>query len=77
MVTVRLFAQLRDLFDAEAVAVEAATVAGLRLALDALRPAAAPLLTRCRVAVNLEFVDDDHAVTPGDEIAVIPPVSGG
>ncbi len=77
MVTVKLFAQMRDLFDADAVAVEARTVAGLRLALDALRPAAAPLLTRCRVAVNLEFVDDDHAVTPADEVAVIPPVSGG
>lgn len=77
MLTVRLFAQLRDLFAADTVRVEAGTVAGLRLALDALRPAAAPLLTRCRIAVNLEFVEDDHAVGPGDEIAVIPPVSGG
>ena len=77
MVTVRLFAQVRDLFGGETVAVEAGSVAGLRLALHALRPAAAPLLTRCRVAVNLEFVDDDHPVTPADEVAVIPPVSGG
>ena len=77
MLTVRLFAQLRDQFDADTVRVEAGTVAGLRLALDALRPAAASLLARCRIAVNLEFVDDDHAVGPGDEIAVIPPVSGG
>ncbi len=77
MVTVRLFAQLRDLFGGDTVAVAADTVAGLRLALNALRPAAAPLLARCRVAVNLEFVDDDHAVTPADEVAVIPPVSGG
>ena len=77
MVTVRLFAQVRDLFGRETVAVEAGSVAGLRLALNALRPAAAPLLTRCRVAVNLEFVDDDHPVTPADEVAVIPPVSGG
>ncbi len=77
MVTVKLFAQMRDLFGGESVAVEARTVAGLRLALNALRPAAAPLLTRCRVAVNLEFVDDDHNVTSSDEVAVIPPVSGG
>jgi len=77
MVTVKLFAQLRDHFGTDAVAVDAATVAGLRLALDALRPAAAPLLAHCRVAVNLEFVDDDHAVAPADEVAVIPPVSGG
>ena len=77
MVTVRLFAQLRDLFGGDTVAVAADTVAGLRLALNALCPAAAPLLARCRVAVNLEFVDDDHAVTPADEVAAIPPVSGG
>ena len=77
MVTVRLFAQLRDLFGGDAVAVAADTVAGLRGALTALQPAAAPLLGRCRVAVNLEFVDDDHAVTPADEVALIPPVSGG
>ena len=77
MVTVRLFAQMRDLFGGESVAVEARTVLGLRLALIALHPAAAPLLTRCRVAVNLAFVDDDHAMTPADEVAVIPPVSGG
>ena len=77
MVTVKLFAQMRDLFGGENVAAEARTVAGLRLALIALCPAAAPLMTRCRVAVNLQFVDDDHAITPGDEVAVIPPVSGG
>ena len=77
MVTVRLFAQLRDLFGSDTVAVEARTVAGLRESLAASHPAAAPLLARCRVAVNLEFVDDDHAVTPADEVAVIPPVSGG
>ena len=77
MVTVKLFAQLRDHFAAECVAVEAHTVAGLRLALNALCPPAAPLITRSRVAVNLAFVEDDHAVTPADEVALIPPVSGG
>ena len=77
MVTVLLFAQLRDLFGADAVPVEATTVAGLRGALTALRPEAGPLLARCRVAVNLEFAEDCDAVTPADEVAVIPPVSGG
>jgi sulfur-carrier protein len=30
-----------------------------------------------RVAVNREYVSSDHAVKPGDEIALFPPVTGG
>ena len=30
-----------------------------------------------RVAVNREYVDSGHALLDNDEIAVIPPVSGG
>ena len=30
-----------------------------------------------RVAVNLEYVDSARVLAEGDEIAVIPPVSGG
>ena len=30
-----------------------------------------------RVAVNQEYVDLDHAITEGDEIAFFPPVTGG
>ena len=29
------------------------------------------------VAVNLEYVDLDHAVNEGDEVAFFPPVTGG
>lgn len=32
---------------------------------------------RFRVAVNEDFVDDDHALADGDELALIPPVAGG
>lgn len=38
--------------------------------LGELRPA-------LRLAVNLEFVGDDTALVDGDEVALIPPVSGG
>jgi sulfur-carrier protein len=30
-----------------------------------------------RVAINREYVTFDHAVKPGDEIALVPPVTGG
>lgn len=40
-------------------------------------PALRPLLDRSRYAVNETFVDANHAVRGGDEVAVIPPVSGG
>ena len=34
-------------------------------------------LSLIRVAVNQEYVDLDHAITTGDEIAFFPPVTGG
>ena len=40
-------------------------------------PGVRELLPPCRVAVNQEFVGGDHVVGEGDEVAVIPPVSGG
>ena len=34
-------------------------------------------LNLIRVAVNQEYVDLDHAISMGDEIAFFPPVTGG
>ena len=31
----------------------------------------------CLFACNLNFVESSHLISPGDEIALIPPVSGG
>ncbi len=74
---VKLFAQLRDLFGAAEVSVVATTVGDLRAELAGRVPSAAALLSRCRVAINLDFADDDAPISPADEVAVIPPVSGG
>jgi molybdopterin converting factor subunit 1 len=30
-----------------------------------------------RIAVNREYVENDHVLAEGDEVAVIPPVAGG
>lgn len=54
-----------------------ATAARVLTALERAHPALEPLLPRARVAVNRRYVDVDSPVTPGDEIAVIPPVGGG
>lgn len=55
----------------------AATVADLRRALAAACPALAPLLPSCRVAVAAAYADDLDPISPGAEVALIPPVSGG
>lgn len=60
--------------------VEVATVGALLDWLAARGPQYAEALkTRSvvKTAVNQEYVDSDHPVGPGDEIALFPPVTGG
>ena len=40
-------------------------------------PALAPLVPRCRVAVNQAFVRGGDVVPEGAELALVPPVAGG
>jgi molybdopterin converting factor subunit 1 len=79
-ITVHLFAAARDLAGNSTTTVElpaGATVAVLRATLSNRYPALAPLLARSAVAVNQEYAEDSVVLSPGDELAVIPPVSGG
>jgi molybdopterin converting factor subunit 1 len=46
-------------------------------ALDARFPAFVSLRAAWRLAVNCEYFAADVAISAGDEVAVIPPVSGG
>ena len=71
-VTVRLFAGLRERAGWSRREIEAARVADVWPAL-ALGDEPAGLL----YAVNREYAGADHALADGDEVAVIPPVSGG
>jgi len=71
-VTVRLFAGLRERAGWSRREVDAATVADVWPALG-LGDEPAGLL----YAVNKEYADRDRALNPGDEVALIPPVSGG
>jgi molybdopterin converting factor small subunit len=54
-----------------------ATVAQARGPLLGRLPSLREHLDRCRFAVNLSYVGDDAALHDGDELALIPPVSGG
>ncbi len=80
MTVVYLFAAAREFAGADRVELalsEGATVADVRVALGAAIPLLASLLTRSAIAVNCDIADDHRAIAPGDEIAIIPPVSGG
>ncbi len=77
--TVRLFASIRESLGTNTVAVdvpEGASVASLRHALRETYPQFATL-PEAMVSVNYEYVGDDHPLQPSDEVALIPPVSGG
>jgi molybdopterin synthase catalytic subunit/molybdopterin converting factor small subunit len=71
-VTVRLFAGLRERAGWSTREVEAATVADVWPTLE-LGEEPAGLL----YAVNQEYAEHSTPLTDGDEVAVIPPVSGG
>ncbi len=78
--TVKLFAAAREAVGAPEVVVEApegATVAVLRTTLGGQWPALAPLLASSLVAVNAEYAPATLQIGAADDVALIPPVSGG
>ncbi|MDF2960188.1 MAG: molybdopterin converting factor [Paenibacillus sp.] len=56
---------------------EPLTPALLKEHLSARYPQASAMLQQAFVAVNQSYAEDNHPIQPGDEVAVIPPVSGG
>ena len=52
------------------------TIADFRKALVIVYPAMKELL-KFSIAVNQEYVSDEMILNEGDEVAIIPPVSGG
>jgi molybdopterin converting factor subunit 1 len=79
-IAVRLFAAGRELAGTDVAVVDvapAASVGDVRRALADRYGALAPLVTRSLVAINAEYAHDATLVAPGDEVALIPPVSGG
>jgi molybdopterin converting factor small subunit len=74
----RLFASAREAAGTGRVEVDGATVGEvLRAATDQFGDGFAAVLTTAKVWVNGEPADEGDAVTSADEVAVLPPVSGG
>ncbi len=79
-VTVRLFARLRDLAGAGELVrdvPDAATVGTVWAALTNEVPSLAQYEGSMSVAVNAEYARMAAALHDGDEVAFLPPVSGG
>ncbi len=79
-VSVKLFAVLKERAGTGEVSLELAekpTVARAAEALGERIPAIAKYLDRVAFAVNRTYVSKDTVLNDGDELALIPPVSGG
>ena len=74
-VSVRLFAGLRELAGSDSLSLQLADGASVADALTALSGQIDA--SGCLLAVNREYADDDLVLADGDELALIPPVSGG
>jgi molybdopterin synthase catalytic subunit len=78
MIRVLYFAVVRERLKLDSEALPpVADVAALWQELERRHPELVPLRAAIKVAVNQSFVDDRHPLADGDEVALIPPVSGG
>jgi molybdopterin synthase catalytic subunit len=78
-VSVRLFAGLRERAGTDRLDVDLPDGATVRELLDALAGTpVGPIGPRqCVVAINREYADAGQPIAAGDEVALVPPVSGG
>lgn len=77
---VRLFALYRERAGGSTVSVsvpDGATVADLKDEVRKQLPNLAPPEVNIVVAVNTDYADSDVVLRPGDDVCLIPPVSGG
>ncbi len=78
MARLRLFAGLRDVAGTSSIEIDEPTVARvIESASIRFGPAFSAAAERARVWVNGDEAEDGQTVGPNDEVALIPPVSGG
>ena len=79
-VHVRLFAAAREVAGDGELALdlpEESTIADVRQALIEALPGLTDMLSHAMFAVNQQYADYDRGIVISDDIACIPPVSGG
>ena len=79
-VSVRLFAGLHQLIGERSIDMQlpdGATIDGLCTMLGEQYPVVVALLPTLVCAIEEEYVERGHALSDGDHVALIPPVSGG
>jgi len=79
-ITVKLFAILRDRAGVSELSINLPAQASVSWAAEQLQnqlPSIGDFLGRIAYAVNREYVARDTILHDGDELALIPPVSGG
>ncbi len=78
--TVRLYALYRERAGTREFAIDlpdGATVSDLTDAVRVLYPRLAPPDVKIVVAVNADYAEPEDVLKPGDDVCLIPPVSGG
>lgn len=78
MIKIKCFGIARDIFGTDLLEIDSEdiTVGDLRDQLAQLN-AEITTIKGYMVAVNQEYAEDSDVITPGAEVAIIPPVSGG
>jgi molybdopterin converting factor subunit 1 len=79
-ITVKLFALMREKAGTDTISLHVPQDARVSQALEILQgqyPALEPYIPRARLALRQNFVDAATTLQAGDELALIPPVSGG
>jgi len=78
VVTLRLFASIREIAGVNQIDFDAETVGEVvELAVKKFGPDFASILPACRIWVNGNPAKEDDKVFDSDEVAILPPVSGG
>ncbi|NMG59881.1 MoaD/ThiS family protein [Geitlerinema sp. P-1104] len=79
-IVIKLFAAYQEAYQTDELIWQVAPNSTVATVLDrcmADHPNLAPWRDRTRFGINLEFVEPDTLLHDGDEVVLIPPVSGG